>query len=349
MNLFYLVANKNKRFARSTHVRKFRVERNGTTWRGVKIENNGGNLYVERATECRPFRDRPGAVGWYAGAIDQDTEIAIRFRSGGRTVGKRRLALSGPGFEPLILPWPIEPFDGELDLEIYCSGSAPAFVASHFDLDRNVLFRRCKGKGVELGPGPNPHIRPNDEIEILYVEQKSPDDWVSLYGEHYKMAFDTTLAQFYITGEAHAIPVAPDSLDFIYSSHVFEHLVNPLGHLEIWSRLLRKGGEVLMIVPDYIGSKDYLASPTGMGELLDEFRQGTFTPTFEHYRRYAHARSAPDKAQKLFDSKSSIHMHYYTNDNMHDLLECSVKSGNFEKFTILHSPNAKDFHVILRK
>lgn len=349
MNLFYLVASKNKRFARSRNVGKFRVERNGAMWRGVKIESGGGTLYLERATECRPFRDRPGSVGWYARTVDKDTEVAIRFMSGGQTVGKRRLSLSGPGFEPVVLPWPVEPFEGELDLEIYCSGPAPAFIASHFDLDRRVLFSRCRGKGVELGPGPNPHILRSDQTDILYVEQKSPDEWVSLYGDHYKMDFNPALAPFYVVGEAHTIPVPPGSLDFIYSSHVFEHLVNPLGHLEIWSRLLRKGGEVLMVVPDYIGSKDYLADPTGMDELLEEFRKGTFTPTFEHYRRYAEARSAPDKAQKLFDSKSSIHMHYYTNDNMHDLLDCSVKRGDFEKFTILHSPNAKDFHVILAK
>lgn len=349
MNLFYLIANKNERFARSRNVGKFRVERNGLTWRGVKIDSDAGSIYIERATECRPFRSRSGSVGWHAQAVGGDTEIAIRFIRDGKTVGKRRMALTVEGFEPVILPWPVEPFTSQLDFEIYCSGPFPAFIASHFDLDRNLLFSRCKGKGVELGPGPNPHIRPSDETEILYIEQKSPDEWVSLYGEHYKLDFDPTLAPFYVVGEAHQIPVAPESLDFIYSSHVFEHLVNPIGHLEIWSRLLRKGGEVLMVVPDYIGSKDYLADPSSMEAILSEFRDGTFSPSLIQYQKYASARSSPEKAQILYDSKSSIHMHYYTNDNMRDLLEFSVNRNLFEKYTIIHSPNAKDFHVILSK
>ena len=35
MNLLYLIVNKNARFAQSREVEKFRVDRNGLTWRGV--------------------------------------------------------------------------------------------------------------------------------------------------------------------------------------------------------------------------------------------------------------------------------------------------------------------------
>jgi SAM-dependent methyltransferase len=349
MNLFYLIANKNQRFARSRKVGKYRVECNGRTWRGAKIESDGGAIHIERATECQPFRSRAASVGWYARAVGEDTEIVIRLTNNGQTLAKRRLRVSGTGFEPVIIPWPIEPFTSELDLEIYCTGATPAFIASHFDLDRAVLFNRCKGNGVELGPGPNPHIRPSEDTHVLYVEQKSPDEWVSLYGAHYKMDFDPALTPFYVVGEAHQIPVGAESLDFIYSSHVFEHLVNPIAHLEIWSSLLRSGGEVLMVIPDYIGSKDFLADPSSMEEILTEYKRGSFAPSFEHYRRYAHARNSPEQAQKLFDKKSSIHMHYYTNDNMRALLQLAVDRGYFEKYSIIHCPNAKDFHVILSK
>ena len=349
MNLFYLIANRNERFARSRKVGKMRVEHNGLMWRGIKIETDGGSVYLERATECQPFRSRSGSVGWYAKTLEGDTEVAIRFISNGKTVSKRRLSVRGGGFEPIVLPWPVDPFISPLDLEIYCSGPSPVFIANCFELDRTLLFSRCTGKGVELGPGPNPHIRPTEETEVFYVEQKRPDEWIELYGEHYKMNFDPALEPFYVVGEAHDIPVAAGSLDFIYSSHVFEHLVNPIGHLEIWSRLLRQGGEVLMVVPDYIGSKDYLADPTSMAELLSEFGEGSFVPSFGHYQKYAEARNSPDKAQNLFDSKSSIHMHYYTNDNMRELLEFALSKGYFAKYTMIHSPNAKDFHIILSK
>lgn len=349
MNLVYLITKKNPRFAQSRDVGKFKVERNGVTWRGVKLGSDRGRIYLENATDCQPFRSRPGSVGWYVQGLEGETEVVVRFVADGETVSKRRLQVTKNNFEPVVLPWPEEPFTPPLDLEISCSGPSPAFIASHFDLDRQVLFSRCKGRGVELGPGPNPHIRPGPKTEVFYVEQKAPDEWVSLYGEHYKMDFDPALAPFYVVGEAHRIAVQPESLDFIYSSHVFEHLVNPLGHLEIWSGLLRKGGEVLMVIPDYIGSKDFLANASTMEEVLSEYRQGGFDPSLDHYRRYGHARGNPEKAQSLFDKKSSIHMHYYSNDNMRELLQLAVEKGWFDKYTILHSANAKDFHVILVK
>ena len=349
MNLPYLITNENVRFAQSRAVTKHRVVRNGLTWRGVRVGADKGRIYLQNATECQPFRSRVGCVGWYAQALEATTEVVVRFVADGRTASKRRLTVTKDSFEPIMLPWPVEPFEGDLDLEVSCSGPSPAFIASHFDLDRKVLFARCKGKGVELGPGPNPHIRPGPQTEVFYVEQKAPGEWVSLYGDHYKMDFDPALAPFYVVGEAHRIPATKESLDFIYSSHVFEHLVNPLGHLEIWSGLLRTGGEVLMVVPDYIGSKDYLADATELEELLLEYSQGSFDPTIEHYHRYARARSSPGKAQALFDSKSSIHMHYYSSGNMRELLQLAVAKGMFSRYTILHSPNAKDFHVILVK
>jgi predicted SAM-dependent methyltransferase len=349
VNLFYLFAKKNQRLARSRNVAKFRVQRHGLTWRGVKLESGAGSIYLEKATECQPFRSRASCVGWYAMAIGGDTEIALRFMIDGKTVGKRRIALISGGFEPIVLPWPVEPLTSELDLELYCSGPFPAFIASHFDLDRNVLFDRCKGNGVELGPGPNPHIRPSDELQVIYVEQKAPDEWVSLYGDHYKVDFDPFLKPFYVVGDAHKIPAEPASLDFIYSSHVFEHLVNPLGHLEIWSRLLRKGGEVLMVIPDYIGSKDYLVEASSLDSIIDEYRERRFSPTLRHYETYGRARNSPHKARSLYDSKTSIHMHYYSNENMSALLQYSIDQGYFGAFSLIHVANAKDFHVILVK
>lgn len=348
MNLFYLIAKNNERFRKSRDVSKFRVDRNGLTWRGVRV-GNGGSIYLDRATECEPFRSRCGSPGWFVRGIGGRAELSVRFRADGELVAERNLTASEDGLDPIVLPWPITPSAEPLDLEIACAGPAPVFVASHFELDRSLLLSRCKGKGVELGPGPNPRVLPAPGVDVLYVEQKTPAEWAALYGDHYKMDFDPALSPYYVVGEAHDIPAAPESLDFIYSSHVFEHLVNPIGHLKIWSGLLRKGGEVLMVIPDYIGSKDYLATASTMEAILAEFRSGTYDPSLEHYQRYAAARGLPKKAQKLFDLKSSIHMHFYTNDNMRSLLEHVVQAGLFESYSIVHSANAKDFHVVLAK
>lgn len=50
-------------------------------------------------------------------------------------------------------------------------------------------------------------------------------------------------------GDASHIPVADKSQDFILSSHVFEHIPNPISALLEWQRVLKPGGYVVMIVP----------------------------------------------------------------------------------------------------
>jgi glycosyltransferase involved in cell wall biosynthesis/SAM-dependent methyltransferase len=52
-----------------------------------------------------------------------------------------------------------------------------------------------------------------------------------------------------IRASADAIPVADRSEDFIISSHVVEHLPNPIAAFIEWDRILRDGGYVFMIVP----------------------------------------------------------------------------------------------------
>ena len=52
-----------------------------------------------------------------------------------------------------------------------------------------------------------------------------------------------------IAADAHAIPVADSSQDFVLHSHVWSYLANPLGALEEWTRVVRDGGFIFIIVP----------------------------------------------------------------------------------------------------
>lgn len=348
MNLFDLIAKGNPRLARSEGVSFQRIHRNGKIWRGASIAA-GGALYVEQASECHPFKGRAASIGWYVQALGGQAHVAVSFVAGDCIVSTSTLTVTSEGFDPVLLPWSIEPMPASFDLKIDCDGPSPIFIASHFEIDRKALIARCKGRGIELGPGPNPHVRPSEKTEVLYLEQKGPAEWVKLYGEHYQMAFDPDLAPFYIVGDAHEIPVETASLDFIYSSHVFEHLANPIGHLQLWSVLLRKGGELLMVIPDYVGSKDYLADPTAIGEMVAEYCAEDFEPSLHHYERFARSRKTPGKGQELREKRSSIHVHFYSNHNMRELLDYAVEAGYFERYAILHCANAKDFHVIVKR
>jgi SAM-dependent methyltransferase len=82
-----------------------------------------------------------------------------------------------------------------------------------------------KGNGIDIGSGPDP----------LKVEQGSVRPW------------DLP------DGDAQLLPGVPDNqLDFVYSSHCLEHMRDVPESLKNWTRVLKPGGFLYVVVPDYL-------------------------------------------------------------------------------------------------
>lgn len=66
------------------------------------------------------------------------------------------------------------------------------------------------------------------------------------------------------TGDAHDLPYADESFDFVYMRDSFEHMLAPYLVLEEVSRVLRKDGYLLNVVPgvDWQDAEDHLIVPT---------------------------------------------------------------------------------------
>jgi SAM-dependent methyltransferase len=82
-----------------------------------------------------------------------------------------------------------------------------------------------KGSGIDIGCGPDP----------LKVEEGSVRPW------------DLN------DGDAQLMPGVPDGeFDFVYSSHCLEHMRDVRESLTNWLRILKPGGFLYVVVPDYI-------------------------------------------------------------------------------------------------
>ena len=119
-----------------------------------------------------------------------------------------------------------------------------------------IIPRYLVGPGVEIGAfqTPIPSISP------IYV-----DRFATYAGE-------PTLADYF--GDACDLPFLDDSVQYVASSHVLEHVANPFAALKEWTRVLRHGGYIYMVVPDRRHTFDHRRPLTAPVHMLADFRGG---------------------------------------------------------------------------
>jgi SAM-dependent methyltransferase len=92
----------------------------------------------------------------------------------------------------------------------------------------------------------------------------------------------------YIIGKQHIMeasdlsPLDSGSYDFLLSSNCLEHVANPLKALREWTRVIRKGGHILLVLPKKEHNFDHRRSVTPFEHLLDDFRNGTTEHDLTH-------------------------------------------------------------------
>ena len=212
----------------------------------------GSSLRIGELLAFDEMRVPPRWNGW-AVAVEAPVrapvvlQLAVDFGPGLRTeeVATCRLDETSAGrWVPLRCNWPLLAgtfTDAHLVLTVTgAPGSSVVLgVSDAVDLRRPIMAL-AKGRGIEIGPGMNPQIHPAADVEVRYLEQYPVEDWARIYP---KQELDQVPARVralwkdYITGNAQQLEIVADgSLDFVFSSHVFEHLVNPLGTLAVWKR-----------------------------------------------------------------------------------------------------------------
>ena len=171
-------------------------------------------------------------------------------------------------------------------------------------------------------------------------------------------AFDGIMGRADFLADASALPLVDNSLDYVCSSHVLEHLPDPLGALHEWHRVLQPGGLLYLVVPDKRLMFDAPRPLTSVAHLLgDFFHARTAADSAEHIdefvfqtdweklhpewpseihaqRRTAAARDYREalKAGKPID----IHFHTFTSDSLQTLLDVAgLTAGRAPKFKII--------------
>jgi SAM-dependent methyltransferase len=128
-----------------------------------------------------------------------------------------------------------------------------------------LIRRYCVGRGVEVGPGKFPYCDPRT---TTFVE-KHPD------------AADG-MRQPHIVADASAIPLPDASQDYVFSSHVLEHLPDTIRTLNEWLRLLKPGGVLFILLPHGDRTFDRHREKTTIEHHLGDFERLGDQPDHSH-------------------------------------------------------------------
>ncbi len=125
---------------------------------------------------------------------------------------------------------------------------------------------------LEIGGGYNPRYRKAELPNVYHLDHASTTDLRAKY------AADPTVAHlvdniqpidFVFDGRPiHELVPAALRFDLIYGSHVIEHQVDLVGHVQSLAHLLKPGGRVIEMIPDLRTTFDALRFPTVTSDVL---------------------------------------------------------------------------------
>lgn len=162
-------------------------------------------------------------------------------------------------------------------------------------------------KGLEFGGPTELFWNPNCGMP-LYKNVKL--DGANLIEDNFfQFSFSDEFDYSYGKGEQFSIDCSnEDSLssiekkyDFIVTSHVIEHLANPIKAIRLWKRLLKKDGYILSIIPDYLNCFDRNRPLTTLEHLIDDFANNTEESDCTHI----------EEQKKLHDWSCGGHKDFY--------------------------------------
>lgn len=148
--------------------------------------------------------------------------------------------------------------------------------------------------------------------------------------------------------------VADDKYDFLASSHCLEHVANPIKALVEWKRVIKKGGFMILVLPNPEFTFDHKRKLTDFEHILNDFRINTPEEDQTHvqdvidncdlsrvYLLGGKGETIPYEMHVQYCKDNAklrtLHHHVYTDDVVHRMLETAgFKLTATEHFAPFH-------------
>lgn len=163
---------------------------------------------------------------------------------------------------------------------VACGGGSPSAPQPELgtptlpaDLNAHLINITHNKNGLEIGG-------PSGTAKLIYKHVDSLDNLVSsqstAWAEHtdtYKFAENKT-GKVIINDATDLTAVQDASYDFVFASHVLEHIANPIKALLEWKRAIIPGGYIILILPNKEFTFDHKRNITPFSTILAQYEKG---------------------------------------------------------------------------
>lgn len=346
MNLYDIVGRRDRMLVVETGAAEKEEARDACgSFRAVRLLS-GTRLRLRAAHEARVLATLPEDIGWTLRGAGKEARLRIWLEDGRDRQLLCKASIAEPGIR---LKWPI-PTPISYDLLLEAAGDV-RIDCGPLATPKTRLLPLITGSGLEVGPGMQPTIVPGPSCDVHYIEKLPLDQWIATYLKSGPIpAAAKAYWSRYRVDSAHRLDhVADCSVDFIFSSHVIEHLVNPLGVLTNWWAKLRSGGVIAGVIPDARFTFDLRQPLTTLQELLEQERNGGFETTDAMYERWCKYTSPENNPDSLRRRQYSIHVNYFSPERFRDLLGLFEERQALAGLFMQAVRNGKDFGFLIQK
>ena len=200
--------------------------------------------------------------------------------------------------------------------------------------------------GIEIG-GPSPIFEPDGALPLYPI-----------VGSLANYGFQAAEGTFLFSGrtgpshacEASALPRGDATCDFVLSSHVLEHMANPLQALREWQRVLKPDGHLLLLLPHGARTFDHPRKTTSWEHLVADFAAATPETDRTHI---AEALALTDTRHWTFNEWPGWRSYYENNVEARSIhhhvfdMRLAKKAVSFSRFRVLASELVFPFHLVI--
>lgn len=213
------------------------------------------------------------------------------------------------------------------------------------------------GNGIEIGAEANPLIVNKNNTMIKYVDRIQPEEISKIYN----IPIEYIIKPDFIS-EADSLDIFPDNnFDFVVANHILEHMVNPIGAIREWLRILKDDGILFLSVPNFRGNEyDFCRKPVDVNHLIQDHYNHDHDLKSDHWKEFIEHVEGINPRENIiaFNERFElfreidfrIHMHVFNKKLCFDILNFLI--NNKEKLSLVDIFSFKysfEILLILRK